>query len=163
MIVATWHRGEVPTNILVKQVYGIIFSNDGRLLLFKDGDTYSLAGGTPEPQDNSIEETLRRELIEEVNVKIDTPYIVGYRLIDEKNEINPYAQVRMTALITQIDPSQPDPATGRIYERFLVLPSKAIELLNWHDDGAAQVNSAVDIAKKHLNISWLSDDEIIKV
>ena len=47
-MIATWHLGTVPSHITIKQVYGIIFSYDGRILLMKDGNTYSLAGGTPE-------------------------------------------------------------------------------------------------------------------
>jgi len=163
MAVAVWHKGEVPTDILIRQVYGILFSHDGHILLFKDRNSYSLAGGTPELYDKNVEETLRRELIEEVNVLIDTPHIVGYRLIDEENGTELYAQLRMTALINEIKPSQPDPATGRIYERYLVSPSKAIELLNWQDDGEAQIYSAVEIAKEQLKILWSSDDTILAI
>lgn len=163
MAIATWHIGVIPIDIKVKQVYGIIFTNDGYMLLFKDGDGYSLPGGTPELQDCNIEETLRREVIEEVNVIIKTPHIVGYRLIDEENGTELYTQVRMVALISEIKPAQPDPATGRIYDRYLVSPSKAVELLNWQDDGAKQIYSALEVAKKHLEISWLADDTMIVV
>ena len=160
---ATWYLGTVPAHITVRQIYGIVFSHDGRILLMKDGNTYSLAGGTPEAEDNGIEETLRRELIEEVNVQIDTPYIVGYRLIDEENSTEPYAQVRMASLMAEIMPAKPDPATGRTYKRYLVSPSKAIELLNWQDDGAAQINSAVDVARNFLGLSSFDNNEILEV
>jgi len=139
---ATWHAGIVPPEIPITQVYGFLFTGDGRLLLFKDDETYSIPGGHPELFDNGIEGTLRREVIEEVNVNIDMPAIVGYRYIDSE-----YAQVRMAAMIKEIGPVQPDPATGRTYERYLVSPEKAIELLNWQDDGEVQVKSAVELMR----------------
>ena len=163
MITALWHRGEVPANIPISQVYGILINNDGKILLFKDGESFSLPGGRPETSDDGIEGTLRREVIEEVNVTIDTPYMIGYRLIDEENGKEPYAQVRMTALIKEIGQARPDSAYGRTYKRYLVTPPKAIELLDWKDDGEAQILSAVEAAKKHLNISWCTDDKIIEV
>ena len=89
--------------------------------------------------------------------------MVCYRLIDEEDGSKPYAQVRMAALINEIKPAQQDPATGRTYERYLVSPSKAMELLNWKDDGAVQIHSAVETAKKYLGISFLSDNKIIKI
>jgi len=138
----TWHAGAVPPDIPIMQVYGFLFTNDGKLLIFKEDETYSLPGGHPEPFDDDIEGTFRREVIEEVNVNIDMPAIVGYRYIDSE-----YAQVRMAALIKEIGPVQPDPATGRTYERYLVSPEEAIELLNWRDDGEVQVKSAVEVMR----------------
>ena len=85
----TWHNGEVPTNLKITQVYGLIFTRDGRMLLKvenkKRGKVFSLAGGTPEDYDSDKEATLRRELIEEVNVTIETPITVGYQEVDEEN------------------------------------------------------------------------------
>lgn len=159
MAIFSWRDGSVPKEMLITQVYGLIFSDDGRLLLLTDGNKCSLAGGKPEEQDNDIEETLRRELIEEVNVLIDKPYIVGYQLVDDEDGTEPFAQVRMAALITEIKPSRPDPATGKTFGRVLVSPSRASELLNWGDVGISQVRSAVQIAKKHFNISWTSEEE----
>jgi hypothetical protein len=33
MAIFKWHDGNVPDGMEIKQVYGLIFSNDGRLLL----------------------------------------------------------------------------------------------------------------------------------
>ena len=33
MVKITWRKGEVPKDLYVRQVYGIVFTNDGRLLL----------------------------------------------------------------------------------------------------------------------------------
>lgn len=67
----------------------------------------------------------------------------------------------MTALITEIKPSQPDLATGKTYGRILTSPSRAAELLNWGDVGVFQIRSSVQIAKKHLKVSWTSNEEIL--
>ena len=47
MAIFTWHDGAVPENIEIKQVYEMIFSKDGRILLLMEGSEYSLAGGRP--------------------------------------------------------------------------------------------------------------------
>ena len=153
----TWHNGEVPKGIDITQVYGLIFSNNGRLLLkteAKDSKTeYSLAGGHPEIFDEGLEGTLRRELIEEVNITITTPIIVGYQKVYEEDGTHPFAQVRMTALIDTIGEVRPDTDNGKIYDRLLVSPLKAAELLNWGDVGYAQIKTAMDIATKSLGVT----------
>jgi len=162
----SWHEGEVPEWMQIKQVYGLVFTNDGRLLLLteeKEGKTkYSLAGGRPESYDDGIEGTVRRELVEEINVTINTPVIVGYQRVDEEDGTAPFAQVRMVALIDKIGEARPDPDTGRTYGRFLVSPLKAVELLNWGEVGYSQIKTAMSIATNLFGISEFADvDEYI--
>jgi len=146
----TWFDGYPPPELKITQVYGLLFTDCGRLLLFiAQSGNYSLPGGTPEAYDNNIEDTLRREVFEEVNIEIQEPVIVGYQTVDGEN----FAQVRMTAMIKEIKPPQPDPATGLTYKRVLATPEKAIELLSWYDTGAAQINAAVKIAREKFIIS----------
>ncbi|MDF2541956.1 MAG: hypothetical protein K0S47_1674, partial [Herbinix sp.] len=33
MAVITWHPGNVPSNLEIKQVYGVVFTKDCRILL----------------------------------------------------------------------------------------------------------------------------------
>ena len=153
----TWFTGYPPPDLEIKQVYGLIFTECERLLLFIDGSgAYSLPGGTPESYDCGIEDTLRREIIEEVNTVIGEPVIVGYQIADEENGTPLYAQVRMTAMIREVKPPQPDPATGITYKRVLATPAKAIELLKWYDTGALQVNAAVKTAREIFKIGTCS-------
>ena len=145
-----WFSGYPPPDLEIKQVYGLLFTDCERLLLFvAQGGDFSLPGGTPEPYDVGIADTLRRETLEEVNTEIEEPVYVGYQVCEGEN----FAQVRMTAMIREIKPAQPDPATGLVYKRLLAVPKKAIELLGWHDTGAAQINAAVEIARKKFNVS----------
>ena len=146
----TWFDGYPPPDLKITQVYGLLFTDCERLLLFiAQKGNYSLPGGSPESYDAGIADALRREVIEEVNTEIQDPVIVGYQTVEGEN----FAQVRMTAMIKEIKPAQPDSATGLTYKRLLATPEKAIELLNWQDTGAAQINAAVKIAREKFNIS----------
>ncbi|NCB48553.1 MAG: hypothetical protein EOM55_02895 [Clostridia bacterium] len=156
-----WHIGKVPKRLKIKQVYGVIFTENGRVLLKgeKENDEviYSLAGGSPETFDKGIEATLRRELIEEVNVTIGEPILLGYQEVDEQNGKPPYAQVRMVAMIDKIGKSQPDPDTGETYERLLTHPKKAIQFLNWGDIGKKIIEKAVMVATKEFGLKDFID------
>jgi len=167
MAILTWHTGEVPEGLKITQVYGVIFTIDGKTLLKaeekKGRKIYSLAGGTPESFDANRVETLRRELLEEVNVTIEEPILVGYQEVDEENGKEPYAQVRMTALIKEIGPSQPDPDNGETYERVLVSPETAIELLNWGTIDKQLIEESVAIAKKEFGIEINTEKKVTKV
>ena len=165
MAIFIWHDGTVPRGMEVRQVYGLIFSSDGRLLLLaeKKGETikYSLGGGHPEQDDAGLEATLRREIWEELNITIMPPIIVGYQEVNEGNGMPLFAQVRMTALIDSVGEIRPDVANGKTYGRLLVSPMKAIDLLKWGKVGESQVKAAMRIAKKELGISEFAetDDE----
>ena len=140
----TWFDGYPPPDLEITQVYGLLFTDCGRLLLFINDDHYSLPGGGPEAHDGGLVGTLRREALEEVNTEIHEPVIVGYQTMEGEN----FAQVRMTAMIKEIKPVRPDPDSGRTYKRVLATPARAIELLGWHDTGASTVNAAVKIARE---------------
>ena len=159
-----WFNGEVPASLKTKQVYGIVFSKDARVLLraeeTSDGLVFSMGGGTPEPFDTDRVATLRREMIEELNTTLeDQVLLVGYQEVHEPSGIAPYAQVRMTAMIKNIGPAQPDPDNGKIYKRVLVSPQRAIELLNWKDTGKAQIEEAFRIAKENFEFESFSTQE----
>lgn len=163
MGVFEWHNGKVPKNLEIKQVYAIAFSHDGRILLrIEDYDgrkSYSLAGGKPEKFDVDQEATVRREFLEEVNTELEKDiFLVGYQTVNEPSGIPPYAQVRMAAIIKKIGKKQPDPDGGKIYDRLLTTPERAIELLNW-DDGEQMIRAAVRVAKTKLGIKTFSTVE----
>lgn len=164
-----WFEEEVPANLKTTQVYAVVFNKKGKILL-KVGDkkgrkVCSLAGGTPENFDKDRIATLRREYIEEVNTTLADPiYYLGYQLVDEENGKPPYAQVRMTAMIKNIGEKLPDPDNGLTYDRILVEPEKAIELLNWGDIGEAIIRKAVKIAKENFKVDFSNiDNDIEKI
>lgn len=129
MINYKWYNGKVPKNIEIKQVYGIVFNEDGNIFLRIDDGLYKLTGGRPEIEDKSMEDTLRREFIEEANITLKNIHLLGYQLTEEDNGV-PYAQVRMIAQIDKIFENRPDLDNGKLYERVFKNPKETIDLLN---------------------------------
>ena len=79
-------------------------------------------------------------MIEEVNTTLKSEVVVvGHQIIENDGNRPPYAQLRMTALIDNIGEKLPDPDNGEIYDRVLVNPQKAIELLGWGEVGKMQL------------------------
>lgn len=148
MISYKWCNGKVPKDIEIKQVYGIAFNTDGNIFLRIDNGIYKLTGGRPEIEDKSIEDTLRREFIEEANITIKNIHLLGYQLVDENNGLKTYAQVRMIAQIDEIFENRPDLDNGKLYERVFKSPKETIKLLNWGEIGKNQIEEAVKLAKK---------------
>ena len=81
MISYKWCKGIVPKDIEIKQVYGIVFNEDGNIFLRIDDGLYKLTGGKPELEDKSIEDTLKREFIEEANITLKNIHLLGYQLV----------------------------------------------------------------------------------
>ena len=158
-----WVGDRVPEGMRITQVYGIILDREGRVMLRLEktagGIRYSLGGGRPEPFDDGIEATCRRELLEEVNTEIETPVYIGYQLVDEEDGTPPYAQVRMAALIRRIGEKKPDPDNGKTYDRYMVSPERAAALLNWGDTGRAQVMKAKEVIYRQYGITGESSKE----
>lgn len=155
----TWINNNVPNNLTVKQVYGIVFSNDGRILLRIEDNKYKLTGGKPE-NNETFEETLIREYIEELNVELEQCYYLGYLLVEENDE--KYVQVRMIAKIKNINKKRPDLDIGKIYDRKLVNVSNVKNYLKYNDEaGNMMVDDAVYMANKKYNFSESDTDEQI--
>ena len=155
-----WFYEQVPNGIEIHQVYAVVFTNEGQILLktntMNDGSIdFNLAGGTPEEYDKDLISTLRRDYLEAVNTTLKDPiYYLGYQLVDEENGIKPYAQVRMTAIIDSIGESKPDPDKGITYGRILVSPKDAIKLLGWGTIGEKIITKAVEVAKKKFSLKF---------
>ena len=147
MINYKWCKGIVPKDIEIKQVYGIVFNEDGNIFLRIDDGLYKLTGGKPELEDKSIEDTLKREFIEEANITLKNIHLLGYQLVED-NRVKPYAQVRMIAQIDKIFENRPDLDNGKLYERVFKTPKETINLLNWGEVGKKQIEDAVKLAKK---------------
>ena len=158
-----WRNSKVPNNMPIKQVYSILFSLDGRILLMAekqiDRIKYCLPGGHPEDIDKTLEDTLKREVLEEVNISVKNPIFVGYQEVDEEDGSCLYAQVRMAAVIDKVGEKIPDVANGKKYDRLLVSPSKAINLLNWGEVGRLQIMSAVEIAERFFGTKLLTEED----
>ncbi len=154
----TWLNEPVPENLLVRQVYGIAFSNDGRILLRIEDGKYKLTGGRPESGE-TFEETLLREYVEELNVILTDAYYLGYLLVDDDG--SKYAQVRMIARIKDILENHIDPDTGKEYGRKFVALDRVKKYLNYSDvAGNQMLEDAIKLAKSHYGLDD-DFDEII--
>ncbi len=161
MAIYKWIEEKVPKDLEIKQVYGIAFDLDGRVFLHIDDGKYTMTGGKPEPKDKNMEETLKREFLEEVNITLKNILYLGYQYVDEENGIKPYAQVRMCALIDKVYENRPDLDNGKIYKRVLVSPQKTKKYLNWGECGNMQIDAAINIAKNKYNIQYIDAEDII--
>ncbi|MBR0134211.1 NUDIX domain-containing protein [Candidatus Saccharibacteria bacterium] len=133
MVEYIWHEGPVPKNMRVTQVAGILFNDKNEILLRKDKNgVYGLAGGHPEGNETR-EETLHREVDEEVNCKIDELQYLGYQAVHGDGE--PYAQLRYSAHVAEFGSSRPDPDNGQTYERIYVPAKDANKYLKYGKAG----------------------------
>lgn len=155
----SWIESNSVPALPVTQVYGYCFNKDGKILLVKDWNIFTLPGGTPESGE-TIEDTLRREVLEEAQVILIDSFLIGYQLVQgdmQKLNGNPYAQLRMIARIKEFLPNAVDPATGRIYQRVMCSPEQAVEALNWGESGQAQIYAACHMANAQWNIDMSSN------
>jgi 8-oxo-dGTP pyrophosphatase MutT (NUDIX family) len=134
MTAFAWYTDVVPADMRVTQVYGFVFASDGRVVLHTDAEKVSLPGGTPEGVE-TCEETLIREVMEEITCTITDPVYLGYQHVDEQDGTAPYAQLRMVARLRDVFAASPDPATGLVARRTLLHPAEAAARLGWGDLG----------------------------
>ena len=154
----TWFKKELPPSIDIRQVYGIVFSDIGNILLRIDDNKYKLTGGKPELFDSNLKETLKREYLEELNVEIKDINYLGYLLVEEDTK-EKYAQVRMIAKIKNIGYIRPDKDNRKTYKRFMSNIKNVKNYLNYPDLAGNQlIDDAIIMAKEKYNINF-SDDE----
>lgn len=151
----TWKLTDTPWQYQpASQIYGICYNDSGKVLLIKD-ENWQIPGGKPE-KDETPEETLRRELREEAQVEITDIRPLGVQEVSFPNNPNKeegdlYYQHRYIARITKINPSQPDPDTGKTWERTFVSFEEANELMGWGDLGAEMFKDVKEKWKSSFN------------
>jgi len=99
-------------NLEIRQVSGWLVQNDSVVLVSKDGQKWTIPGGHPEPNE-SIEESLKREIMEESGINIEglEHKLLGYYLISEisENSEEVYLQLRFKIDLEDYDVSQSEP------------------------------------------------------
>lgn len=136
----------------VTQVYGICFNEKGEILVHSDaGSAWGIPGGTPEEGEN-FEETLRRELLEEVDVEVEKCIPLGAQLVSVPNNPNKvqgdrFYQLRYVCIGTKALPQTPDPDNGRVHDRKFVPMEQITEVVKWGKSGAALFKDAIELYK----------------
>lgn len=125
-------------------MYGLCFNQRGEILLTFDQGSYGLPGGKPEDGETR-EETLIREVLEEIQCEIESLEYIGYQHVTgdpDKFSGASHAQLRYACRITKLLPQMFDMATGRFIDRRFASPTDAAALLGWGVNGRQQIASA---------------------
>ncbi len=150
-----WIRTDQKDTFLpITQVYGICFNNKGEILICRSVNTgkWQIPGGKPEGVE-SIEETLIRELDEEVTITVKNIRILGVQKVTYPNNPNTvegdiFYQARMICDLDELSPSRPDPDNGKTWERDFVPSANVHEFVPWGDLGKAMFQDATDLWKQ---------------
>lgn len=148
-------KGVTVTNIWVKtekiekyspvtQVYGIIFNDKNEILVCRESSSgkWQIPGGHPE-KGESFEDTLHREVLEEVDVEIENIKPLGVFKVEFSDDPEKIIyQSRFVAKLKKLMPQTPDPANDNTWERKFV-PAKDInEYVKWGETGKAMFADA---------------------
>lgn len=124
------------------QCYGVCFCGDKIVIGRRKKGYWGLIGGTVE-KGESLEETLRREIQEESNMKILDFRPIGYQEIISSDEEN-YFQLRYFCKVEPFGDFISDP-DGSIIEIKLINPSEYKKYFGWGEIGERIVKRAIEI------------------
>ena len=138
-----WRENFSITGQKYTQVSGYVFNEHGDLLIVKNGDTWTIPGGHPEPGETRLD-TLGRELMEEACITLkDVNYLGAVEVIENDEK---YFQLRYTAKVDNLlDFNQ----EWEISERKFVPLDELSKYIKWANGVtfSAQIKSARDFWK----------------
>lgn len=129
---AKLYLGKLPEDGKFSRVHAILLTKDGRVLLrYKNGEP-RVTGGRIDEGDTDLEAALKRELLEEINCKIDKCDYLGYIEVGEAESNKKENWARMVARVSEIDAAKADPDREHnwIYGRTLAPREIATEELS---------------------------------
>ena len=136
---------KIPDVSPIKQVQAICFAEENKIVLYEHVDQwFGLPGGTIEPNE-TIAETLKRELLEEASVKLKTWEPIAYEKIwwlDSPDDLYYFLRCKATVDLLNIPVNDPDKKSmGRI----IVDPEEAIKKLGYGEKGKIIINLALKL------------------
>ncbi len=150
-IVIEWIRTDSLEGILpITQIYGVCFNNKNEILICrKVGDkNWIISGGHPEGNEK-IEETLKREMIEEADVKIKNIKLLGAQKVYPEGKQEEYIyQVRCICDVDEVLSQTIDPAEGVNWERKFVPANKITDYVKWGITGNSMFKDAIELHGK---------------
>jgi len=141
-----WHKSSNFLSLKpITQVYGVCFNDKGNILIIRTpNENWNIPGGTPE-NNETPEQTLKRELEEEADVTIGKNAMIGYyEVISDKSTIY---QLRFAALLNEMKLSTIDPALGVVNQRKFI-PSNEFFKYVKIKDYRLMIDEAVNWFKK---------------
>lgn len=144
----TWIKASTLENYSpITQVYGVCFDDNGNILIGRSSETsqWQIAGGTPE-KGETIVQTLKRELFEEIDVEVKDIKVLGVQKVEIPNEQNKtHYQVRCVCKIKKLLPQTPDPANGKTWERKFIPASEVTKHVKWGKTGESMFRDAIEL------------------
>ncbi len=128
----------------VKQANGVLFNDEGQILIVNVVGNWQLPGGHIETSE-SYEEGLKREISEEANVDVDNITPIGHLKVNEiKGDIlkPEFIQVYYFGKIIKINEQKIDPAHNKIAERKFIKPEEFTDYIPWGGIGKEIINEA---------------------
>lgn len=134
----TWRPDlDVDDVDLVTQAYGVCLAGDVVCLIkAPDNGRPHLPGGTVEDGE-SLEETLRREVWEEANLRVTDLSLLGLQEVHHEREPHErfgrqrYHQSRFVCRIERAETVTVDPDKGYMFDRFFVQLEEMNDYLEW--------------------------------
>ncbi len=131
----------------ITQVYGVCFNSKNEILIAKKigNKRWIIPGGHPEGNE-TVEETLKREMIEEVDIKVKNIKLVGAQKVYPENKLEECLyQVRCICEIEELLRQTPDPDNGKMWERKFVPAKDVTKFVKWGKTGEAMFRGAIEL------------------
>ena len=131
----TWMQGEdLPPLDQITQVSSMCFTSVNQIALIStDGKRWNIPGGHPEPKE-SLEQTLRREVLEEACCEIYDPFLLGWQHVRDIQDNSVHFQMRYFCRI-RIQPFDPK---HEIRHRKFVRPDEFLAMLSYGHSAIAK-------------------------
>lgn len=130
----------------IKQIYALVIDAKTNILICREdaNSPWQLPGGKSEA-DESINQTIDRELLEEVDVKTKTIIDLGYNEVVNLQTNEKYYQLRFIAYLDKELDQTTDPDKNFIWERKWVPLREVKEYIKWGNAGNAMFDDAINL------------------
>lgn len=132
---------------LCKQTYAVCFCGEKIVIVYQgDKNTWGLVGGSIEKRE-TFEQTLKREIKEESNMKVIDFLPIGYQKVIDTRDDSFIYQLRYVCTAKPYGPFISDPA-GAITEVKLIGPKDYKQYFDWGEIGERIVKQALKLKNR---------------